>query len=222
MAPDHTSPVEDDLAQLVVACRACRPWAAQDEGPYRRDDVEFRRDLVEDRDGVPLQLGVRLLGADGQPVTDAEVEIWQCDASGRYSGFPPPDPSVVVDSETAPRAEYLPEQTWLRGRQRTDRAGMVEFRTIYPGWYPGRAVHIHIVVSASGTTFTSQLYFPEGTTEKVFSQHPYDQRPGPDTTNVADTIFSTGEEPAVLDLVPVGDGFRAGACLILPEAPPRA
>ena len=212
----NTDPVASELTKLLLGCTTCRSWAEQDQGPYHRDGVAVRRDLVEDRQGVALQLGIRLLGVDEGPATDVEIEIWHCDALGRYSGFPPPDPAVPVTSETAPRAEYLPEQTWLRGRQRTGRAGIVEFRTIYPGWYPGRTVHIHLAVSTAEATFTSQLYFPEEITAEVFDHPPYRQRPDRDTTNLEDEIFPTGGTPTVLDLVSAGAGYRAGTCLALP------
>ena len=113
------------------------------------------------------------LSDDGTPVPDATVEIWQCDALGRYSGFPPPDDSAVVTAADAPRGEYLPDQTFLRGRQVTDAAGMVEFHTIYPGWYPGRTVHIHVMVHVGDATLTSQLYFPDDVNDDVLSVEPY-------------------------------------------------
>lgn len=209
-------PVAAELAEQLLGAPACRGWAEQDEGPYHRPHTAVRRDVIEDRDGASLQLGMRLVGVDGRPVTGAEVEIWHCDALGRYSGFPPPDSSVTVTSDTAPRSEYEPEQTWLRGRQLTDDDGMVEFDTIYPGWYPGRTVHIHVMVAVSETTYTSQLYFSEEVTAAVFDRDPYAQRPGRDTFNATDGIYGTGGVPAVLDVVPAGAGFRAGICLVLP------
>jgi protocatechuate 3,4-dioxygenase beta subunit len=116
--------------------------------------------------------------------------------------------------------EYVPDQTFLRGRQPCDAAGMVEFRTIHPGWYPGRTVHIHVMVHIEDATFTSQLYFPEPINDAVLARAPYAERPGRDTTNETDTIFATGGEPAVLDVVAAdGDGYRAGICLVLPVAP---
>lgn len=146
------------------------------------------------------------------------MEIWQCDALGRYSGFPHPNDSTVVTAANAPRTQYLPDQTFLRGRQRADGNGMVEFRTIYPGWYPGRTVHIHVMVHVGATTLTSQLYFPDDRNDHVLSLEPYAQRPGRDTTNGTDEIFPTGGDPAVLDVTPVGDGYRAALCLVLPCA----
>lgn len=203
---------------MLSACATVRVWAEQDEGPYHRDEQPLRRDVVEDREGVPLQLGIRLARDGTTSVQDATVEIWQCDALGRYSGFPPPNDSTVVGAADAPRAAYLPDQTFLRGRQTSDGAGMVEFHTIYPGWYPGRTVHIHVMVHVGATTSTSQLYFPDDVNDRVLSLEPYAQRPGRDTTNDTDEIFPTGGEPAILDVTSAGDGYRGAICLVLPDA----
>ena len=200
---------------MLSSCRVCRPWAEQDEGPYHRDAQPVRRDVVEDREGVPLQLGIRLSDLGGSPVA-TDVEIWQCDALGRYSGFQPPKTTRPVTSADAPHAQYLPDQTFLRGVQPTDEAGMVEFRTIYPGWYPGRTVHIHVIVRADDATFTSQLYFEDELSDAVFASVPYSSRPGRDTTNGSDSIFPTGGDPAVLDVTPIRDGHRAAIGLALP------
>ncbi|MGH9110593.1 MAG: hypothetical protein ACRDY3_14255 [Acidimicrobiales bacterium] len=174
-----------------------------------------RRDIAEDRPGVPLQLGVRLVD-DGAPLAGVAVEVWHCDALGRYSGFPPPDPSVVVTAATAPRAEYLPGETFLRGRQVSDVAGMVEFDTMYPGWYPGRTVHVHVIVRAAAVIFTNQLYFPDPVSDEVLATAPYAEWPGRDTTNDTDTIFPTGGTPAVLSVEAGRGRYRAGACLSFP------
>jgi protocatechuate 3,4-dioxygenase beta subunit len=210
-----TDPVSREMAAVLSTCAVSRTWVEQDEGPYHRDLQPERRDVVEDRDGVVLHLGIRLAQGGEPPVGEAMVEIWQCDALGRYSGFPPPDSSVVVTSATAPRVEYLPDQSFLRGRQLADDAGMVEFRTIYPGWYPGRTVHIHVMVHTDGRVLTSQLYFPDATSDEVLARQPYAARPGRDTTNDTDQIFATGGEPPVLDVVPASNGYRAGICLEL-------
>jgi protocatechuate 3,4-dioxygenase beta subunit len=108
------------------------------------------------------------------------------------------------------------DQTFLRGSQTVDEAGMVEFRTIYPGWYPGRTVHVHVMVHVEGVVFTSQLYFPDEVSDRVLAQMPYAERVGRDTTNNADEIFATGGEPAMLDIASVGASYRAGICLVLP------
>jgi protocatechuate 3,4-dioxygenase beta subunit len=209
--------VTGELAAMLATCAVCRSWAEQDEGPYHRGAQPMRRDVVEDREGVALQLGIRLTSDNGDTsLQGANVEIWQCDALGRYSGFPPPGPAVVT-ANNAPRVEYLPNQTFLRGRQLSDRAGMVEFRTIYPGWYPGRTVHIHVMVQIDDVVLTSQLYFPDDVSDHVLGQPPYADRPGRDTTNATDSIFPTGGDPAVLEVEAVEGGYRAAICLVLPE-----
>jgi protocatechuate 3,4-dioxygenase beta subunit len=213
-----TQPVSGSLASMLSTCTTCRTWAEQDEGPYHRDAQPLRRDIAEDLEGVAVQLGIRLADTDNTPVPDATVEIWQCDALGRYSGFPPPDDSTLVTAANAPRGEYLADQTFLRGRQPSDDAGMVEFGTIYPGWYPGRTVHIHVMVHVEASTLTSQLYFPDDLTDQVLSLEPYGRRPNRDTTNDTDEIFPTGDDPAVLDVTPDRDGYRAAICLLLPAA----
>ena len=207
--------VAGPLASMLTTCTTCRTWAQQDEGPYHRAMQPMRRNIVEDREGVDLQLGIRLARNDDTPLNHATVEIWHCDALGRYSGFPPPGGGTVT-AETAPRTEYLPDQTFLRGRQSFDAHGMVEFHTIYPGWYPGRTVHIHVMVHIGDVILTSQLYFPDDVTDDVLAQSPYAERPGRDTTNVIDEIFPTGGDPAVLEVTPAGPGRRAGICLIVP------
>jgi protocatechuate 3,4-dioxygenase beta subunit len=215
--PDEA--ISDPVVRFLDGGTAtCHLWPEQEEGPYRRGVQPRRRDVTEGQAGTPLTLGLRLRIDNGDPLADAEVEIWHCDAVGRYSGYPPPDPSRVVTAATAPRAEYLPHETFLRGRQLSDAGGRVEFRTIYPGWYPGRTVHIHLMVHAGGRTYTSQLYFPEDLTRAVFSRPPYGDRSTPDTTNEIDEIYPTGGDPALLEVVDNRDGgYLAGLCLVLPR-----
>jgi protocatechuate 3,4-dioxygenase beta subunit len=211
-----TEPVSEPMAAMLSTCATSRQWAEQDEGPYHRDAQPLRRDITDDRDGVPLELGIRLEHEDGSPVTGATVEVWHCDALGRYSGFPPPDDSTLVGATDAPRDAHRPEQRFLRGRQRTDAAGMVELRSIHPGWYPGRTVHVHVMAHVGDATLITQLYFPEELNEQVLSVEPYARRPGRDTTNETDEIFAGTDGPPIVDVVPIGHGHRAAIRLTLP------
>ena len=191
----------------------CRDWAEQDLGPYYLERSPLRRDVTEDRLGVPLVVGLALGTAAGSPLAAASVEIWHCDAAGVYSGYPSPD----MSSEEGPaNPEYSVDRTFLRGTQESDGEGMVEFHTIYPGWYPGRTVHIHVIVKVGGRVFTSQRYFPDELTDEVFRTPPYSERPGRDTTNTTDGILPTGGEPAVMTIVPASPGFLGAARLHLP------
>jgi len=190
--------VSPDVAALLGQAEAtCQLWAEQDEGPYRGDVHPTRRDVTEDRDGVRLALGLVLGGEWGTPPADGTVEIWHCDAAGRYSGFPPP--------AGAPHTEYVRGQTFLRGSQPTDSAGRVEFRTIYPGWYPGRTVHIHGKVHLDKrTVLTTQFYFDEEITKQVYTREPYASRPGRQVLNDGDQLF---DDRLLLRLRRDGDGW---------------
>jgi len=189
----------------------CRPWVEQDEGPYHLDGEPFRQDLAEDRTGVPLRLRVRLVRDGGGPVGGAVIDVWHCDALGRYSGFPVPD-----DPDGDAPSAGTPTEQFLRGRQRTDDDGRCEFRTIYPGWYGGRTVHIHVIAEADGRRWTSQLFFPEALNDEILARPPYGQRPGRDTTNATDDIFAHDGEDTILAVTPDRDGYRAAICLQIP------
>jgi protocatechuate 3,4-dioxygenase beta subunit len=99
-------------------------------------------------------------------------------------------------------------ETFLRGIQRTDRNGLALFRTIYPGWYPGRTVHVHLKVYLGGqTVHTGQLFFPDTLTDAVYTGSPYSQRPGRDTRNATDSIFRNGGRRSLLKLARSGSGY---------------
>jgi protocatechuate 3,4-dioxygenase beta subunit len=172
--------------------------------------------VLDDRTGVPLRFAVRLMKLDGSPAVGATAEIWHCDALGRYSGFPAPGADVATES--SPRAERSRHrEMYLRGEQPADGSGTCEFRTIYPGWYPARTVHIHLRVRHEGHTYTSQLYFPDALTDAVLARAPYRDRPGRDTTNSVDELFVGGGEAALLQPQPDGTGCKAAVCFTLAD-----
>ena len=218
------TPVEQDLVELLASRPAgCRLWPEQTEGPYHRDAPAERSDITEDRLGVPLRVGLRLLAAgSGAPLTGVPVEVWHADHEGRYSGFPAfqAQPGEVVTSASVPHDLVAPGETFLRGAQRTDEQGMCAFRTIYPGWYSSRAVHIHLRAHLGSREATTQLYFPEAVTDAVFSVPPYAGRPQRDTTNETDGIFIEEHgEQAVLHLEgsPTA-GYTAILCFAVADA----
>jgi protocatechuate 3,4-dioxygenase beta subunit len=177
----------------------CRLAPEQTEGPFYADLGLVRRDITEGMPGHPLRLGVQVVDEACAPVPGATVDVWHADAGGDYSAF--------ADGSDDDAAEGT---TFLRGSQVTDSAGIVEFATVYPGWYPGRAVHIHAKVHlGGGTVLTTQLYFPEDVTDEVQSAAPYDDRGTRDTRNEDDAIAG---DPAVvgnlLAAVPAGAGTQ--------------
>jgi protocatechuate 3,4-dioxygenase beta subunit len=129
------------------------------------------------------------------PIAGATVEIWHCDALGVYSG------AIAGSAGT----------NFLRGGQRADAHGLASFATIYPGWYPGRAVHIHVKVHVGGAVVhTGQLFFPTAVTDAVYTRAPYRSHGmHPDTTNAADAIYRNGGNHGLLALKQTGKGYAA-------------
>jgi protocatechuate 3,4-dioxygenase beta subunit len=168
---------------------ACTLTAEQTEGPYWFDVDEVRTDIREDRAGAELRLAIRVRGAEScEPLRNAVVELWHADAGGVYSGF---EEGVGED--------------FLRGAQVTDADGIVEFTTVYPGWYVGRTPHIHAKVHIdSSTALTTQLYFDDAISTAVYETgSPYKPNEGR-VTNDSDGIF---DESLVLDLSENGEGY---------------
>lgn len=198
----------DKIAGMASEETICRPWVDQDQGPYHRDHPPTRIDIVEDRPGVPLSLQIRVVDRDAQPITVAELDVWHCDALGRYSGFPLPGHSA----SPAPPAI---DETFLRGRQVTDNTGRCELRTVYPGWYTGRTVHIHLIATVDGRHLVSQLFLPDDLTDTVHSRDPYASRPDRDTRNPTDDIYANRGDATLLTVTPHGDGYVAAICLII-------
>jgi protocatechuate 3,4-dioxygenase beta subunit len=172
------------------------------EGPYYLPLNLIRRDITEGKAGVPLELDLTVVDAGTcQPIKDAAVDIWHADGLGVYSGVVPLGAGSTASSTAG---------TFLRGVQNTDADGVATFKTIYPGWYMGRAVHIHIKVHVGGQiVHTGQLFFDDALTAKVYgASAPYDARPDPDTTNATDNIYQqAGASRAILTMTPGGGGY---------------
>lgn len=185
-----------------------RPEQAQ--GPFfvaeelNRSDIRSDPRTGELKVGVPLRVSFRvsrLSGTTCEPLAGARVDLWHSDASGRYSdvrGF----------------AASTAGQQFLRGYQLTDAAGNAQFLTIFPGWYGGRCVHLHFKIrtepsSAPGFAFTSQLYFEDALTERVFALEPYASRGLRWMRNEDDAIFREGGKQLLLAAEPDGSGYSA-------------
>ena len=190
------SAAEEGLGPAGVASGgvSCVLAPEQTEGPYYLDDHKVRRNITEGRPGVPLTLRLTVVDVSTcRAIKGAAVDIWHCDAGGVYSG------TSVQDTE---------DERFLRGIQRTDAKGLALFRTIYPGWYRGRTVHIHVMVHLGGNVVhTGQLYFPDTLTDAVYKRSPYRTRPGRDTRNAADSIFRNGGRRSTLRLTKSGSGY---------------
>jgi hypothetical protein len=164
------------------------------EGPYYVAGEKLRRDVTEGKAGTALLLRLTVVNASTcKPVKNASVEIWHCDAGGVYSG-------AVANN---------PGTNFLRGVQKTNATGVATFKTIYPGWYQGRAVHIHVKVHVAGTVVhTGQLFFPASVTNVVYKRTPYSAHgTTPDTLNPNDSIFRNGGSKGLLTLKKNGTGY---------------
>jgi protocatechuate 3,4-dioxygenase beta subunit len=150
---------------------ACILTPQSEEGPYYLDPKLVRADIAEGRPGVPLALRLRVIEAGScTPIAGARVDIWHCDARGIYSAFPGQGDSHNIDHTG---------KTFLRGTQMVDGNGWGTFKTIYPGWYAGRATHIHFKVFLDErTVLTGQTFFPEALNEYIYGNVPdYTKRP---------------------------------------------
>lgn len=180
------------------------------EGPYYLDDELNRSDIRANtadgaaRPGAPLLLNFNVARlADGacSPLSGAQIDVWHCDALGVYSGV------------TDPRFDTV-GQNFLRGSQVTDAKGTAAFTTIYPGWYEGRAVHIHFKIrspaSASSTLeFTSQLFFDERFTDQIYAEPPYATKGKRTDHNEDDGIFQSGGSQLMVAVARKGRGYGA-------------
>jgi protocatechuate 3,4-dioxygenase beta subunit len=141
-----------------------------------------REDITEGKPGVPVKLTLNVVDMSRScaPVTTAMVYVWHCDKDGVYSGYSQPG----ADARG---------QTFLRGVQTTDTNGQVTFATIFPGWYQGRATHIHFrVYLALDLHATSQLAFPTDVETAVYGSALYAARGQNPTSPSKDGIFADG------------------------------
>jgi protocatechuate 3,4-dioxygenase beta subunit len=221
-----------------VAGVGCVLTPQQTEGPYYIDTDLVRGDITEGKPGLPLQLTLAVQRASTcQPIADATVEIWHCDALGEYSGFaaalPQTQGEPAGSSSGTPAAkdkpagqppggspggQQQPTNTlrFLRGGQVSGADGRVIFQTVYPGWYMGRTVHIHVKVHAGGReVHTGQLYFEDAISNVVYMQQPYAAHTGRDTTNATDGIFRQGGQQSLLTLNQSGGGYTGTQTLVV-------
>ena len=202
------------IASAVAALPACVAVPELTEGPYYVDGALERSDIRTDSadgaasEGVPLVLNWVVSTVDGDgclPLEGAVVDVWHCDAEGVYSGV-------------SERGFDTTGHDFLRGVQRTDADGRATFQTIYPGWYQGRAVHIHFKIrtdpdDAAGYELTSQLFFPDDLNDAVFASAPY--QGNPDTPNDSDGIFGQSDGTTLLAPEASGDGYAATFAIAL-------
>ena len=206
-ADGHPAPATPKSG-IVRALPSCVVRPEQTEGPFFLDSQLDRSDIRSDpatgavSEGIPLTLTLNVSQVSGGACTGlagALIDVWQCDADGVYSGF--------EDGGDAQSRKFL------RGYQRTDAGGLVRFDTIYPGWYRGRAVHIHFKVrtdvAGQPYEFTSQIYFDDALNDHVHRLGPYAARGARGTPNGDDGIFRDGGQSLMAQVSEAGAGYAA-------------
>ncbi|NVB79615.1 MAG: protocatechuate 3,4-dioxygenase [Kofleriaceae bacterium] len=171
---------------FAAATTTCAIVAGVTEGPCTTTTTLDREDISEGWTGLPVRLALKIVDASCAPIAGAVVKIWATNNAGSYSGQTPNNGMCLKDQSYS-------SMNFMRGARTTNADGVVYFDTCFPGWYRGRAVHIHFQVSSGNTTYkVSQLFFPEDLTASIFSDHvDYKSFGQPDTTFANDNVMST-------------------------------
>jgi len=176
-APSGGSPTSGGPASA-----SCVVSPTETLGPYPSLTDMVRSDIRQGSAGLPLTLAITVVNVNNacSPVPNAMVDLWQCDSQGRYSQYSQPG----FDGRN---------ETFLRGIQTTGADGRVTFLTVYPGWYAGRATHIHVEVSLGGRSIkVTQIAFPENVTAAVYGSGVYAAKGQSPTSNARDSVFADG------------------------------
>lgn len=174
----------DDSSRLLPDGGVCGITPEAVEGPYYVDAKLMRSDIRESKTGVPVRFRLRVVDPACKPIVGARVDVWHCDAPGLYSNY-----AGQGDDREHPVGTV--GETFLRGTQIADQRGIVEFRSIYPGWYPGRTPHVHLKVFIDrANVLTGQFFFPDALSEFIYRNvAPYSERePIRDALNDGDFI----------------------------------
>ena len=199
--PDKAS-YPDPFTMTAGECLLLAPTTL---GPCIVDEEFDREDISEGWNGVPLRLGLRIMDESCTPISGAKIKIWHTGYSGSYSGDTPRNDICLLKPEFA-------SQHFFRGHQITDSAGIVFFDTCFPGWYPGRVIHIHIEIIINNTsTYASQLFFPEDVVQEICGHHSIYQPFGVpnvqfQTDGVLDDISIETIERHILEIEKMTDG----------------
>jgi protocatechuate 3,4-dioxygenase beta subunit len=179
-------------APAINAAAVCTLTKELTQGPYWLSGALIRANVTEGKPGIALALNVTVVNSACTPLSGVLVEIWHADALGEYSGF--------VGGNGHSEAD---DRTFLRGGILTDSTGKAAFTTIYPGWYRGRCIHIHVKVhtgvtlvngsyTGGSTVHTGQFFFDESVTTAVAAVSPYSTNTVPRTTLSQDGIYANG------------------------------
>lgn len=174
---------KDDDMEPIIDPTACVVSPTETAGPFpiKTPAQLVRENIVGNRTGIPLLIHIKVENTNNNcmPLEGVLVDIWHCDAQGNYSEY-----ASQIDGD-------FTNETFLRGRQTTGADGVASFISIYPGWYPGRAPHLHLeVLRANGTSLlVTQTALPEDVSNIVYATNEYNGNF--DTSNADDDLFGT-------------------------------
>jgi protocatechuate 3,4-dioxygenase beta subunit len=187
----------------------CTVAPTETEGPFptKAPSSYVRSDITDGRSGYKLTANITITSSSAgcAALAGALVDIWHCDAEGNYSEY----------GGSGMQSTNYTGVHFLRGRQTTNAAGLVSFTSIFPGWYSGRATHIHVhVYNASGTSLkVTQIAFPEGTGTAVAAVNGYAKGMSGYTYNKSDNVFS--DDTAGIEIATVSGSTTAGFVLTM-------
>ncbi|KAL4904326.1 hypothetical protein BDW74DRAFT_178911 [Aspergillus multicolor] len=201
-------------------------------GPYGIDGELYRHDVRENQAGIDLYLDIGVIDVETcEPLPDAYLTIWSCNATGSYSGYIgiDPDTADLLDGYTKSDQGTTDNETFLRGITKTDSEGMSEFLTTFPGYYVSRTTHIHVTVqtnvtdksetsynsASGGVQHLGQLFFPEDLINEVYALEPYAQHLATlnRTTNAEDSLYASASSDgysAVVSTALLGETLAEG------------
>jgi len=203
--PPASDPFDSGLGNL------CQLTEAFTIGPCFFDVADERTDISEGEPGVPMALVMKLVDNNCQPIANAQIEVWWCNAKGLYSGDNSEASGNVSNFSrgfcTDNDAEAVAAR-WFRGIQTTDATGNVAFKACFPGWYPGRTTHIHFRIVIDNTQqLVSQFCFEDAVANDIYVNHSDYTGQSKDTTNSRDNVFSShGHEDYVFEVEQQWDG----------------
>jgi protocatechuate 3,4-dioxygenase beta subunit len=171
---------------------ACAMMCELQQGPCWDSKAEERQDISDGLAGLPTRLQLRVLDESCKPIVGAVVDVWHVSPVGKYSGNDYAHENVAFCTENEPDFK---SHKYFRGKQTSDANGVVTFDSCFPGWYHGRAIHVHAMITVSGEAFlTTQLCFDDALNAEIISTQPiYSARGMLDTTDEHDGVFPARE-----------------------------
>ncbi|PJJ10086.1 dioxygenase-like protein [Flavobacterium sp. 1] len=211
---DSSTPSSSDTAQATdtggtSSSGTCSVTASETAGPFptKTPGSLVTSNIASDRTGIPFTINITIKNTNAScaALAGAIVDIWHCDKDGYYSEY----------GGTSMQSADFTSVHFLRGRQTTDANGLVHFTSIFPGWYSGRATHIHVhIYNSSGTSLlVTQIAFPEGSGSAVAlvnasSANGYTKGLSGYTYNASDNVFSDSTANEMSTVTgSVADGF---------------